>query len=586
MIRSTGARRAAHVVFALGALVAFGGVGCTCNKKPKTEEAKKDEKPSKKATVTDVPAPDDLLAEFDMKDPDALAKRAADGAGFGKEVGASPYEKLLGEAKDENAKKALKAIDPHGALVIVALGDVGAAIKEEKFDGHFHAIGAARLKDAEMAATALAAASKAGKFKAKESKGLETTLYTDPSGKKGVIAIYGDQILASDSAEALESAGKYVAARAARAEKQEHDLEGRIVVEKLSKPSVKYLDGLWTKVKTEIPGKAQLEADKVVQGLLGGFADTGDVTFTADVKGDDVLVTQKVAAKGTLSKWLGAYPTVDSKALLSMPKGQGAAVLTLPDGLGPLVYEGVDEGLKSGKIPAAEAADISKSVRAFGGALGHEVAYTTMTHGSSPSHGFSSPETEIFARVAVTDAAALKTALAGLATAAKKPAAGLKTKTVPYKKGGGEGETWTIEEGSKASTFVYALKGTYLYLDLCVNCTPTLFDGGLEGKDTLETDATAKAKIGGYPTKGLVSATYGDAASYGSLLATILGPAGGAAPTGSTWGYAIASADGLEGKSGMPLSVLGGIAKAVLMGGMGRRGGGLGLAPPPPGMDE
>jgi hypothetical protein len=574
------------VVLVLGALVAFGSAGCTC-KKAKQEEAKKDDKPSKKTPLVDVAAPDTLLAELDLKDPDAFAKRAADGAGFGKEVGASPYEKLIGEAKDENAKKALKAIDPHGALVVVALGDVAKAIKDEKADDNFHAIGAARLKDAELATTALGAAAKAGKFKTKESKALETTLYLpDGSSKKGVIAIIGDQIVVADTTEVIESAGKYVAARAAKVEKQEHDLEGRVVTERLSKPSVKFLDTLWSKYKTEIPGKAQVEADKVVQGLLAGFGDTGDVTFTADVKGDDVLVVQKVAAKGSFSKWLTKFPAVDPKALLSMPKGQGVAAFAAPEGLGPLMYEGLDEGMKSGKLPPADAADISKNVRALGGALGQQVAYTTATHGTGGG-AFASPETEIFARVDLTDAAAAKAALAGLSASAKKPFAGIKGKSVAYKKGGGEGETWTIEEGAKPSTFVYAIKGTYLYLDVCISCVPTVFDGALEGKDLLETDGTAKAKIASYPSKGLVSASYGDADSYGKLLSSILGPSSGPAPTGSTWGYVTVSADALEGRSGVPLSVVGGIVRAVMMGGMRGRGlGGAGLAPPPPGMDE
>jgi hypothetical protein len=573
-------------VLVLGALVAFGGAGCTC-KKGKQEEAKKDDKPSKKTPLVDVAAPDTLLAEIDVKDPDAFVKRAADGAGFGKEVGASPYEKLIGEAKDENAKKALKAIDPHGALVIVALGDVGKAIKDEKADDNFHAIGAARLKDAELATTALGALAKAGKFKTKESKSLETTLYLpDGSSKKGVIAVIGDQIVVADTPEVIESAGKYVAARAAKVEKQEHDLEGRIVTERLSKPSVKYLDTIWSKYKTEIPGKAQVEADKVVQGLLAGFGDTGDVTFTADVKGDDVLVVQKVAAKGSFSKWLTKFPPVDPKSLLTLPKGQGVAAFAAPEGLGPLLYEGLDEGMKSGKLPPADAADISKNVRALGGALGQQVAYTTATHGSGGG-AFASPETEIFARVDLTDAAAAKAALAGLSASAKKPFAGIKGKSVAYKKAGGEGETWTIEEGAKASTFVYAIKGTYLYLDVCISCVPTVFDGALDGKDLLESDGTAKAKIASYPSKGLISASYGDADSYGKLLSSILGSSAGPAPTGSTWGYITVSADALEGRSGVPLSVVGGIVRAVMMGGMRGRGlGGAGLAPPPPGMDE
>ncbi len=586
LVRSAGGRRAAHVVLVLGALVAFGSAGCTC-KKAKQEEAKKDDKPSKKTPLVDVAAPEDLLAEIDIKDPDAFVKRAADGAGFGKELGASPYEKLIAEAKDENAKKALKAIDPHGALVVVALGDVAKAIKDEKADENFHAIGAARLKDAELATTALGALAKAGKFKTKESKALETTLYLpDGSSKKGAIAVIGDQIVVADDPAVLESAGRYVAARAAKVEKQEHDLEGRIATERLSKPSVKYLDTLWGKVKSEIPGKAQVEADKVVQGLLAGFGDTGDITFTADVKGDDVQIVQKVVAKGSFSKWLAKYPSVDPKTLLAMPKGQGVAAFSAPDGLGPLVYEGLDEGLKSGKIPPADAADISKNVRAFGGALGHEFAYTTATHGVGGG-AFASPETEIFARVELTDAAAAKAAIAGLSASARKPSAGLKGKSVAYKKGGGEGETWTIEEGAKPSTFVYAVKGNYLYVDVCMSCVPTIFDGALDGKDLLETDGTAKSKIASYPSKGLISASYGDADSYGKLLSSILGPASGPAPTGSTWGYMTVSADAVEGRSGVPLSVIGGIVRAVMMGGMRGRGlGGAGLAPPPPGMDE
>ncbi len=579
-----GLPRVAHVALVAGALVAFGGVGCTC-KKQKTEEAKKDDKPSKKSPLLEVPAPDDLLNEIDLKDPDAFVKRAADGAGFGKEVGSSPYETLLGEAKDENAKKVLKAIDPHGALVFVAIGDVAKAIKDEKFEDNFHAIGAARLKDTELADTALAAAAKAGKLKSKASKALGAPIYEPTGAKGGAIAVIGDQIVAADAAEVIDRVGKYVAARAAKVDTQQHDLEARILTERLSKPSVKYLDGLWTKYKGEIPGKAQIEADKVVEGLLAGLGDMGEVTFTADVKGEDVLFTEKVTAKGTFSKWLAAYPTVDAKSLLSMPKGQGVAVAGWPDGLGPVIYEGVDEAMKAEKVPAADAADVSKNVRALGAALGHELAYTTATRGVSP--GAASADTEIFARVELTDAASAKAALAGLSKPARKSIASLKAKTTPYKKAGAEGETWTIADTLKPSIVTYAIKGSYLYLDACFGCTPTILDGVLDGKDLLETDATAKAKVATYPSKGLVSASYGDADSYGRLLGSILGGLSTPTPSGSTWGYAIASADALEGRAGMPLAVIGGIVR-VVMTGVARAGGlgGAGLAPPPPGMDE
>src|SRR5438067_5366101 len=88
------------------ALVLFASAGCDSCKK-KSEQVKK-EVVTKLRNVDEAPAPEDTFAEIVIKDPEAFTKRAIDGAGFGTEIGPSPWEKVVGSVDDDTAKKGLR----------------------------------------------------------------------------------------------------------------------------------------------------------------------------------------------------------------------------------------------------------------------------------------------------------------------------------------------------------------------------------------------------------------------------------------------------------------------------------------------
>src|SRR5579859_7785326 len=89
------------------ALVVVASIGCdSCKKK---EETVKKETVGKTKSIDETPAPADLLVDLVIKDAEGLAKRAADGAGFGAELGPSPWEKVVSSVGDANAQKGLRA---------------------------------------------------------------------------------------------------------------------------------------------------------------------------------------------------------------------------------------------------------------------------------------------------------------------------------------------------------------------------------------------------------------------------------------------------------------------------------------------
>lgn len=565
-------------------LVVAAGAGCDSCKK-KQEQVKKELAPIKK-TITEVPFPNDALGELVIRDPESFIKHGADGAGLGPMVGDSPYQKLIDSISDENAKKAVKAIDPHGAIAAILIAKIAPGEKP-------HGVVAARLKDPDVAAAALDAASKTGgNLKTWQSKVLDSTVY-EP-GNDGEVAVYGDVVVVADTRDALEAGAKYVAWRSAN--KLDHELVLRVPMEKIG-PTLKTL-GLseWAKVKPNDLGspKVKAEIDPLVDPVLTGVADMGDVLVNVDLEGDFAKLDEKVVATKSLSAWLSKYPTGDASALLTMPKAESASLYRFPDGLGPAAYAGIDYGLESSTLTPAERADASKQARELGKALGHQVVYVTDT-----GKGGTGVNTEILVRFDVDDPAAVKTSAPALVKLALK-AAGGKPVVAAYKKFGAEGDTVTTAAtlgsltggagGATKDTWTWALKGSQLYLSACLGCTPVLLDAALDpaSKSTIGDDPAAKAKIGEFPAKGIVSASYGTSLSFPGMtggMGMFMGaPPPAKKPGVAMWGWSTAAPDGITAKGAVPLSFIGDLLKGYLMiAGMGGMGGpgGMGGAPPP-----
>jgi hypothetical protein len=577
-----------RLVHALLVASALAAAGCSsCKKQPKPEEVKKDlAQPMK---LDEVPAPEDTALEVVVKDPEVFAKKAIDGAGYGAEIGASPYDKLIEAVIDENAKKALKAIDPHGAVAAVVLLKVSAVDKP-------HGCGAAHLKDPDIAQTALSSAAKGGDLKTWQSKSLDTTVYE--AGEKAQIAIYGDTVILADTRDAIEAAGKYVAYKSVNGAKLAHDLVLRVPMQKIGPAAKKVAKDEYGKLgPSDVPPKVKAELDPLIEPLLTGVADMGEMVLNLDVDGGYLKSDHVVAAKGSFSTWLAAYPAGDASALLSMPRGEGAGLFRFSDGLGPIAYVLAEEGIaKASSMTTADKADAIKNLRELGKATGHEFSYAnkSVTGSGAGALGGGALDSEFFFRLELVDAKAGRAAVAALrrhvvsfagVTGAGAP------KITPYKKFGADGEEIEAEgsaytlgtlTGAAASKdhFLWAVKGPYLYADVCLGCSGTLFDLALDpaSKATLGEDPSAKAKIGTYPSKGIITASYADAWTFpkGMLIGSSMAPSG-LKPGMPMWGWSTASSDGLEMKGGIPLAFVGDLVRFYL--GILARMGGLGASP-------
>lgn len=589
MLRAMSGLRLRHLGIATCALALAGTVAC---KKKQVEEVKKD-LPEKKDPIAEVPLPEDALGELVIRDPEVFVKKSADGAGFGAMIGPSPFEKLLENAADENAKKALKALDPHGTLAAILVAKIGPG-------GKPHGVAAARLRDPEVASAALAAAAKSGgEVKTWSSKSLDTTVYE--LGRDAHVAVWGDVVIASDDRDAMEHGAKYVAWRSAKS-KVDHELVLKVPMQKIG-PTLKTLGSAeWAKVKPgDVPPKIKAEIDPLVDPVLTGVADMGEIAVDLDIDGADLKFSETFAAKGTFSAWLAKYPVGDARPLLSMPKAESVSFFRYPDGLGPLVYAIADFAIDaSSELSAAEKTDASKQVRALGKSLGNELSYAT-AKGKGSAGGAASPgvDTEIFVRLDVSDPAAAKGAIETLRKIAQKLAGkGAKPAVAPYKKFGAEGETITTGAvlpamsglpglGGAASpskdNWAWAIKDGKLYLDACLGCAQALVDATIDpaSKATLENDAAAKTKIATFPDKNVIGASYatslglpGTFGGLGALMGMGAAPKSGAGGVVSSW--STVSSDGAVVKGNLPLALLGDAVRGYLT-----MAGGLGGAPPP-----
>ena len=570
--------------------------GSACKKKPPVEEAKKDV--VKKPEIVEAPLPEGAVVELVVKDPEAFVKKVSTGAGLEPLVGASPYQKLVDAITDENAKKAVKALDPHGTLAVVALYQIG------KPGEKAHAVAAARLKDPDVASAALEAATKAGSdVKSWDSKVLGGKAFEVNGG--GEVAVVGDAVVVADARDALEAGARYVAWRSLKSS-VDHELVVRMPLDKVGPSLQKVGTAEYAKVKpTDIPPKVKAELDPLVEPVLGAVGDMGQAVITMDVVGDDLKVDESIGAKGALAGWLAKWPTGDAAPILTMPQAESVSLYRLPDGLGPLTYALLDEGIDGAPLSTAERAEASKQVRALGKSFGRVVgAAIDKGKAAAATAGPPSINTEVYLRIDLDDAAGAKAAIAAMHKVLEKALPGGKKPTItPYKKNGAEGEVVATAAtmpgmggmggGSTKDSWTWAIKGSQLHLDLCLGCTPALVDVATEGKATLGDDAAAKAKIGEMPTKGLATASYATALSLPGLgggMGAFMGGHGHdheheKAAAGAMWGYSVAGEKGLSGKGTVPLKMVGDFAKTlVAIASMGMMGGPMGgaMGGPPP----
>lgn len=574
----------------LASLVSVSSLGCNgCKKKP-IEEVKKEI--FKVKEIVEVPMPEGSVGEIVIKDPESFAARVSRGAGLEPMIGASPWEKLLESVNDENAKKALKAIDPHGAVAGVGLMKFGPNDKP-------HGVMAARLKDPEIASAALEAAAKTGgQLKAWDSKVLEGRVYEVGGGAH--VAIYGDVVLLADTPEAMDAGGKYVAWRSSKS-KIEHELIARVPMEQVGPELKRLANEHYGKIKpTDIPPKVKAELDPLVPPVTNALTEMGDAILYVDIDGDNLKVDELIAMKGSLKEWVSKIPTGDASPLLSMPKSESAALYRFSDGLAPLLYSLLDWGIDASPLSAADRADASKQVRILGKSLGHAVTYCTDSPKSAAAPAPGTPpsvNTEVFVRFDLDDAGAAKGAIGALRRLLDKGLGAKKPTSTAYKKNGAEGETMaspamipsfgTTSATATKDTWTWAIKGSQLFVDLCLGCAPSQLDNAFDpaAKGTLADDPIAKAKVGEMPGKGLITASYGTTLSLPGLtggMGMMLGaPPTAKKPSSPMWGYSQVGAPGIVAKGVMPMLLVGDLAKTLLsIGMMGGAPGGMGGPPP------
>lgn len=567
-------------------LASLASVSVSCKKK-QVEEVKKEILKTKE--ILEVPLPEGAVGELVIKDPESFAARVSKGAGLEPMVGASPWQKLLESVSDENAKKALKAIDPHGTVAAVGLYKIGSNEKP-------HGVFAARLKDPEIASAALEAAAKTGgQIKAWDSKVLETKVY-EP-GDAGQVAVYGDVVLVADTREALEGAGKYAAWRSSKS-KVDHELIARIPMERVGPELKRLANEQYAKLKPgDIPPKVKAEVDPLVAPVTNSLTEMGEAYLYVDIDGDNLKLDESIATKGSLSAYLAKVPSGDATPLLSMPKSESVAMYRFGDGLGPLIYALMDWGIDGSPLSTADRAEASKEVRVLGKSIGHVVTYST---DSGKGAGAPSVNAEVFVRVDLDDAAGAKGAIGALHKLLDKGMGPKKPTATAYKKLGAEGETvvtpamipsmGATAATSTKDTWTWAIKGPQLFVDLCLGCAPLQLDAAFDpaAKMTLADDPVAKAKIAEMPTTKVVSASYGTSLSlpgtFGGMGAMLGGgapPPGAKKPTAPMWGYSQVNENAIVAKGVVPMMLVGDLAKTLLnIGMMGSMGGGMGGAPP------
>ncbi len=473
-----------------------------------------------------IEAPEDVVAELLVRDPEALLEATAAATGN------SELSKKSLLASDKDLAEFVDLIDLHGSAGAVVTGDPAQPAT-------LRVAMALKLKDPKAARAKAADAVKSGKIKVEESPAIRTKIY--PS-EKSAFAFIGEAIVLADKRETLETIGRWIAKEGTEGTPT-HDVSLHIPLARHAVTMRNELKKIWNDELQKDPDAAT--ADPFMKELFAVIAGFGDVQLAIDLDKEDAIVDFRLGAAGMFSQWLAKYPAGPARSILSMPKSSSAFVVRFPDALSDLFKNAVDDAAKKSP-PSKEGEDF----RALAKSIGHEVAFAT----NDKHVGNEFKTNEALVRIELVDPAAARTALKSLiADVAGKP--DRKITRAPWTKSGADGESIQVVSGTDKYDARWAVKGNFLYLDVAWDGKVSLIDNALDpsGKQQLGANPRAKVFADRLPKDGLIFAYYAETAKAPKLEEL------GAVPSlaGVRWGFAGATKEALTSQWNVPLADLG-----------------------------
>lgn len=476
--------------------------------------------------LTHVAQPIELAIELNFRNPDLFLNALAAESGLNKPEPKSFFLEIVAPLIHNNeAQKALNTLNLQ--LGVTALGLIDFNHKPEP---KTYSLIAAHVNNYDVASFALTAAAKGGDIKTTFSKVLQVNTY---SIQKTHVALYKGMALVGDSLNALEIGGKYAAFRAYKTSSFSRDITLRIPFATAGKVAQEYLNSEWSKIKVganffaeAIPASLKLTLEPMVEPLLSTLTDSEDAVLEADLLGQNLVYDGHIQTKGSFAKWVSSHPTGDASALLSMPKGEDVGVWRwghMAQHLGPLLSSLVGELLPMW-IPAPSRAELLKQIPIFANSIDAEIAYVTSKNKAPLDVSTFDPET--FVKISLRDVNTVKSLLPKLTQEAEVALQSrIKITRTKLKEFGAEGETITLAPtGSLTdeSKLIWAIRDSYLFVDVCFLCTPMLFKSGVDpaSKDTWAFHENAVSQVNSFPKTNLISASYMPAHDVVDLLSS------------------------------------------------------------------
>lgn len=473
-----------------------------------------------------IEAPEDVVAELLVRDPQALLDTFAQASGM----------KGLGPAalmNDPEVAAFAEVADLHGTAAMAVLGD------PRKVDS-WHFAAAMRLRDPKAARARFNEAVDKGKLKAAQSPAIRSKIYRDGT-KKNAMALIGETLVVADASETIESAGRWIG----------KETEGTPPHEvSLHVPLARWAGTLKGEAKRWVDAEVQKDPDSAgLEPLLRTFVDVvgdlGDVKLSLDFEKEDAVLDFHLGATGGFSSWLGKYPAGTPRSILTLPRGNGAFVVRFPDAVSSVV-----QSLFEGEAKKAPAKKELEDARVFARSIGHEIA---VVYAEKAKPGEAPKVNEALVRIELVDPKGARAAIKSLvADWTGKP--DRKVTRSPWARAGADGESLQVVDGADKYDARWAIKGNHLFIDVAWDGKVTLVDAAVDpnAKSLLSNDPRAKSFADKLPSAGLVLAYYAQTSKAPKLEEL------GAVPalTGIRWGWASASKAGVDSAWNVPLADL------------------------------
>jgi len=492
---------------------AVSAIGCPSAKPPPVV--------AEKPKLGPIETPENILAQVMVRDPQLAFERLATGAGAPTPLAARVFKSTVGDSLPPGLRLVLDEIDLHGNFGMVMLG-------EPKDFGTGHYAVALKLKSGASTTKALAEHTKQGKLKSAQDDAIGTMAYVE--GAAFNMAVLGEVLVAADDKATLDLAGRWIA-RETIDGTPAHDFSVHI-------PFSRFGKGLSAEAKKGWGDQASGDKaglDPLMQTLTDTIAAIGDADITFDVDKENAAFEAHVTAMGTLSEWASTFPAGSPASVLTLPKAPHALVMRFPDSVSALFKAPPPEapapaasGSASGSAsavakaapppkapPPAPPAEGKDALKNLGKALGHEVAIAWAGKDDKKDKDSASsavlPFKSFMIRFELEDAAGARAALKDFFSLGFKGGS-TKISRTGFSKWGGDGETITLTETTGSYAARWAVKGSYLYLEVGLDSKAMLSDLALDpsGKGTFKDDPRAKAASEKFPKDGLALAYVGE----------------------------------------------------------------------------